>query len=685
MQNKRVWDLKCLNTGRIESPEVKKLERITALREYDTFAEAVSAGLMTVGDLYLLGGEVTLYAGPETEPETFVNMVMVFNVASPGDTIYHGTGTYTNCIIEWEDGSTATYNSTGSPSHVFSTAGEKLVTVKGVVTNFTFSGTTSRTRLVEVQQFGEQATYAANAFSGCTNLTGISEIDAPVFATTSLQFFFFQCAALEDGDFSGWDVSSITNFSGMFRSCTLFNNSSIGAWDVSAATTLGAMFKAASTFNQSLASWTWPVATCSFSEMFYGASSLVSASWLDLSNASSCSYLFYTCTSLNFSINALDYSNLTTAAYMYYGCTSLAPSTIALGTLTNCTQTYYTFYGCTSLNPTSISFSVPAVTLMSSMFDSCTALTSPTLTITMPTVNFTAASLFNGCTSFTGNDIDTLDVSYCTSLSAAFTNTALTTANYDAALAAWAALTVQSGVTLSSAPCMYTDATSHDELTGTDTWTITDYGKAPVAYWKADEGSGTSIAATIGSNDSTSFTGTWVTGKLGYGVDFNASSTHTATFPITNIPTGNSARSCSFWINFTTIATGNLISWGPAGTMFLIQTSGSALRVHEWGKDTGSDDFLTSSGYFTTGSWIHIVITYDGNKNFNAYKNGSAYGSQSIALDLTTAASGNVTFQYNTGGTHQFSLDEVAIFDYELNSTQVSYIYNSGSGRDLSV
>jgi surface protein len=92
----------------------------------------------------------------------------------------------------------------------------------------------------------------------------------------------------------------------------------------------------------------------------------------------------------------------------------------------------------------------------------------------------TFADMFNGATSFDQN-LGSWNIGQLTTAQAMFTNSALTTANYDALLNGWAAQApnIQSGVTLSVVPCQYTAATSQaarDTLTGTYGWNIVDQG-----------------------------------------------------------------------------------------------------------------------------------------------------------------------------------------------------------------
>jgi hypothetical protein len=111
----------------------------------------------------------------------------------------------------------------------------------------------------------------------------------------------------------------------------------------------------------------------------------------------------------------------------------------------------------------------------------------------------------------------------------------------------------------------------------------------------------------------------------------------------------------------------------------------------------GIGSLMNSSGgtsfTFSTGVWYHVACVYNGGGATNAdkckiYINGS---NQSLTFVGTFPTStGNNTNDFNIGrliaAAPRFNgnLDEVAIFDYSLDATQVTDIYNSGTPTDLS-
>lgn len=101
-------------------------------------------------------------------------------------------------------------------------------------------------------------------------------------------------------------------------------------------------------------------------------------------------------------------------------------------------------------------------------------------------------------------------------------------------------------------------------------------------------------------------------------------------------------------------------------------------------QDSGGANWLeTGYGELTTGSWYHIVVTYDGT-TMRIYKNGNEVTSG-------TDSSGNINYQTsldlriglrsrNDDREWDGLIDEVGIWNRALTSTEVSGLYNSGSG-----
>ena len=155
---------------------------------------------------------------------------------------------------------------------------------------------------------------------------------------------------------------------------------------------------------------------------------------------------------------------------------------------------------------------------------------------------------------------------------------------------------------------------------------------------------------------------------------------------------GTSAFSMSFWVNLDTLAghmAGKMLDSGTyAG--YAAYINGNKLRfaiINSWSGNALAVDTVDD---FATGSWKHVVVTYDGGQDVSdvkIYINGS---SQTLTtIHNTLSSSSTTTAPFTIGARNGGALylngktDEVAFFDSELSASDVTAIYNSGSPDSL--
>ncbi len=121
-------------------------------------------------------------------------------------------------------------------------------------------------------------------------------------------------------------------------------------------------------------------------------------------------------------------------------------------------------------------------------------------------------------------------------------------------------------------------------------------------------------------------------------------------------------------------------SSGQYGTLFecgniSIKIDDMVGAVEIWNSSlTIGPEFTVTVGGFS--SWRHIVLICDGTYYWDLYSNGSYLGS--FSTYYSALATGFTTIKSCfSGGT---SLDDLRYYDNQIDSTEVAFIYNSGSG-----
>lgn len=219
-----------------------------------------------------------------------------------------------------------------------------------------------------------------------------------------------------------------------------------------------------------------------------------------------------------------------------------------------------------------------------------------------------------------------------------------------------------------------------------------------VSYWELNEASGTRNDSH-GTNHLTDFGSTGsASGKAGNAADFEVFSVNYLRHASVDVVGGFTA---SFWFNAESF-NGNyrgLFSRddNPATprhqtTVYLTPSDKLACYIATGdGLDGGAAPNFDGSGstVFATATWYHIVCTYDAANGLIGYVNGSVEATGAINRGAILSspglfALGKDILGESIGGADRYYdglIDEVALWERAITSSEVTWLYNSGNGR----
>jgi len=254
---------------------------------------------------------------------------------SAGTTVTLPANTITG-EVDWGDGTVQTFAGATAPTHTYSDAGRKRVTVTGE--RFIFNSFDNPApNLFAVRDWGMAQIIANSLRNYSTSNFEIFADDYPVIENLQNAFFFSNETTISglsewntssvnnmknsftgssfNQDISSWDTSSVTNMESMFKNATSFNQD-IGSWNTSSVTNMRGMFNDASSFNQDISSWDTSNVT-NMQNLFLDASNFnqdISA-W-DTSSVEDMTALLSKATSFDQDISSWQIDNLTDATAM---------------------------------------------------------------------------------------------------------------------------------------------------------------------------------------------------------------------------------------------------------------------------------------------------------------------------------------------------------------------------------
>ena len=224
-------------------------------------------------------------------------------------------------------------------------------------------------------------------------------------------------------------------------------------------------------------------------------------------------------------------------------------------------------------------------------------------------------------------------------------------------------------------------------------------GSSPLAYYRLGESSGTTASDTSGNGYNGTYSASGVTyAQTGVVVgDSNTAVKFDGTAGYVALPSGLhvgglTALSVEAWVNLTSINAGTYPHIVAAdepdssnnGMMLFLDASVKAITFQVGNGTTALNCYEYTT--LTTGTWYHLVGTYDG-ANIRIYFNGVLANTVALAGSIGTPSTAMTIARSSTGAGAYFPgiIDEVAIYNSVLSGATILNHYNTARQADTSL
>ncbi len=205
-----------------------------------------------------------------------------------------------------------------------------------------------------------------------------------------------------------------------------------------------------------------------------------------------------------------------------------------------------------------------------------------------------------------------------------------------------------------------------------------------IAWWKFDDGSGTTATDSSGNGNSATLQGsplpTWVgSGKIGTNMLNFTGGTGGVHGPVLAVSTAS--RTIAAWVRLSSLSPSvSMVLGCDSGGYYEIginSTGKLAVYFRTFGGHNVSYDG-TGSNTLTTNTWYHVSATYNPSTGLVGYVNAAVDGTAGADGNMDTdGVNFNIGYdQNNSGRSCNGDIDDVRVYDRALTATDILTLYN---------
>jgi hypothetical protein len=243
---------------------------------------------------------------------------------------------------------------------------------------------------------------------------------------------------------------------------------------------------------------------------------------------------------------------------------------------------------------------------------------------------------------------------------------------------------------------VYDRALSASEITDLYHWGV---NVAPstglVGWWKLDEASGTSASDSSGNGNTGTVTpnatGVWVAGKINNAANLNGT-TQQVNLPYNaaQVLPAASAFTVSAWVKPSNLGGGfeTILDQNPTGgnDNYFLEINANQADCGFHGQPVNGFQIITMTGTLSNNNWYHLACVYDRTAHtLSIYVNGTLNNSMAETNNLDTNTGPSYIGTGNGSQWFAGTIDDVRVYNRALSASEITQIYNGGSGSNSDV
>lgn len=204
----------------------------------------------------------------------------------------------------------------------------------------------------------------------------------------------------------------------------------------------------------------------------------------------------------------------------------------------------------------------------------------------------------------------------------------------------------------------------------------------PLAWWKLDDGAGSTAVDSIAGHDATLTGGTWTNGAVDGALDFDGSTVQGDAAHASGLTLADRFTISAWFSSRDLSGTHVIIAKGSSSYNYYLATNGAELSLRFTDELSSSKTYTTSGLNLQVGQWYHVLVTLDANTDEVHYwlDGVDRYQQTGASFGVPYADTNSVHLGYSGSGDHfDGVLDDIRLWDRVLGDAEIAALAAAGT------